>query len=269
MLHIYIISLKQDMQKRRVISNTLECFGLSFDFIDAIHGKELSNNILNFAKINSRGNILRRGFSATPNEIGCTLSHLKAYKEVVDSNLNWAYILEDDAILDERFKTFIDNFQDSRLDPKTLYLLGGQNGLDELSVIKSRKNNMTIGGQKFTKTIKSERFTYRTCCYLVSSYLANSIIQLAEKNFTVADDWAFLLENRIINRIYISDFVDHPLDLSASHIEKERKIEELSETSNGTYGKNSFYTRVGKFIKLRMRSILLNLYTYAESKDKR
>lgn len=172
MLPIYIISLKQDIEKRQVISNTLEDFGLEFRFIDAIYGKELSNDILDSAKSNSRGNILRRGFLPTPNEVGCTLSHLKAYKEILDNNLNWACILEDDVILDERFKIFIDNFQATVLGPKTLYLLGGQNGLDELSVIKSMKNNITIGGQKFTKTIKSERFIYRACCYLINSYLA-------------------------------------------------------------------------------------------------
>lgn len=270
MLHIYIVSLKQDIEKRDRISNILEDFGLNFDFIDAIHGKELSDDILNSARRNSRGNILRRGFLPTPNEVGCTLSHLKAYKEVLDNNLNWACILEDDAILSENFKTFINDFQDMRLDPKSLYLLGGQNGLDELSVIKSMKNNTTIGGQKFNKTIKSERFIYRSCCYLLSSYLAESIIHLSKNNFIVADDWAYLIDNKIINKIYLSGFVDHPLDLSTSNIEKEREreIEKLDKTLNGTYGKNTFYIHVKNSIKRRFRLMSLNLYAYVESKDK-
>lgn len=70
MLPIYIISLKQDMEKRQVISNTLKDFGLEFKFIDAIHGKELSDVIVNSARRHSKGNILRRGFVPTPNEIG-------------------------------------------------------------------------------------------------------------------------------------------------------------------------------------------------------
>ena len=267
-LYVYIISLKQDVEKRKVISSTLEDFGLEFRFIDAIHGKEISNDVLNSARSNSRGNILRRGFLPTPNEIGCTLSHLKAYKVILDNNLGWACILEDDAILDKNFKTFIEGFQETKLDPRALYLLGGQNGLDELSVVKSRKNNITIAGQKFTKTIKSEKFIYRTCCYLVSSYLAENITQLSEENFIVADDWAYLADNKIINGIYLSDFVDHPLDLSASRIQKEREIEELSTTSNGTHGKNTFYIHMKKSIKRYFRLILLKLYTYVEGKDK-
>jgi len=268
MLPIYIISLKQDMEKRQVISNTLKDFGLEFKFIDAIHGKELSDVIVNSARRHSKGNILRRGFVPTPNEIGCTLSHLKAYKNILDNNLSWACILEDDAILDRKFKTFIEGFQETILDPKTLYLLGGQNGLDQLSVIKSRKNKITIAGQKFTKTIKSEKYIYRTCCYLISSYLAENIIQLSDKVFIVADDWAYLADNRIINRIYLSDFVDHPLDLSASRIQKERKIEELRATSNGTHGKNTFYAHMRKYIKRYFRLITLKIYTYVEGKDK-
>lgn len=268
MLPIYIISLKQDIEKRKVISRTLEDFGLEFRFIDAIHGKELSNDVVNSARRNSRGNILRRGFLPTPNEIGCTLSHLKAYKDILDNNLSWACILEDDAILDKSFKTFIEDFQETKLDPKRLYLLGGQNGLDEVSVVKSKKNHIHIAGQKFTKTIKSEKYIYRTCCYLVSSYLAENMIRLSENNFVVADDWAYLVDNKIINAIYLSNFVDHPLDLSASRIQKEREIEELSATSNGTYIKNIFSACMNSSIKRHFRLMSLKLYTYIEGKDK-
>ena len=232
MLDIYIISLKQDIERRQAISKTLENLGLKFIFIDAIYGKELSEDVIKITRDKSRGGILNRGFSATPGEIGCTLSHLKAYQDILDKNIDWACILEDDAILDERFETFIRTFQATELDPTSLYILGGQIDVSKDKIVKSIKNITVVGGQKFSKTIKSEGFIYGTCCYIMSSYLAEKLINLSQVNFIVADDWQYLVGNDIIQKIYLSEFVDHPSGLSnKSRLKKERELASLNKVS--------------------------------------
>lgn len=263
MLHIYIVSLKQDVEKREVISKILEGFNLNFIFIDAVYGKELSDDILNSIRVKSAGKLLIRQFPLTPGEIGCTLSHLKVYQNIVDNKLDWACILEDDVILDERFKTFISDFTDTGLDPESLYVLGGQNGLAEGQIIKSIKNIQTIGGQKFTKTIKSDAVIYRTCCYLMSSSLAEKIIKDSQKNFILADDFSHLVKKDIIKKIYLSDFVNHPLDLSGSYLQKERKL----ALANLNKEKPSFSSRVIRALKWRIRALPLKAYRYVEKKD--
>ena len=45
--------------------------------------------------------------------------------------------------------TIINTFQDTKLDPEVLYLLGGQNGLDQTQVIKSIKNYNIEATSKF------------------------------------------------------------------------------------------------------------------------
>lgn len=267
MLDIYIVSLKRDIEKRKIISKILDDFGLQFEFIDAIYGKELSDNYLNSVRGKSTGKILDRGYGATPGEIGCTLSHIKIYQKILDNKIDWACILEDDAILDERFKEFINTFQDTTLDPEVLYILGGQNGLDQTQVIKSIKNYNLIGGQKFHKTIKSEHAIYRTCCYLVSSHLANQLIELSRSNFILADDWDYLLKSNLIKQIYLSDFVDHPLDLSVSYLEKERQLAALEKVINNPQVKISFSMRVKNSLRWRLRLFFLKLYRYIEKKD--
>ncbi|CAN6959961.1 Glycosyltransferase family 25 protein [Psychrobacter okhotskensis] len=268
MLHIYIVSLKQDIEKREVISKTLEDFGLEFSFIDAVYGKALSESDLNLYRNKSTGKIISRGFSATPGEIGCTLSHLKAYQEIIDRKLKWACILEDDAILDERFKTFIDSFQSAALNPKDLYILGGQNGLDERQIIESIKNTKLVGSQNFSKTIRSEQFIYRTCCYLISSSLAKEILRISKNEFILADDWNYLVKNKNINNIYISKFVDHPKDLSLSILQKEREKAVLSRTSNPSSQKKRILTTTRNFLQPRLRLLALKSYRFIEKKHK-
>lgn len=263
MLHIYIVSLKQDIEKRKIISKTLESFGLKFSFIDAVYGKDLSDDVLHSIRAKSAGKLLIRQFPLTPGEIGCTLSHLTAYQDMLDNNLDWACILEDDVILDERFGTFISTFEATRLNSESLYLLGGQNGLAEGQIIKSIKNIKTVGEQKFTKTIKSEAVIYRTCCYLMSSYLAEKIIKLSQTDFILADDWSHLVKKDIIKKLYLSDFVDHPVNLSESYLQKEREL----ALKNLSRKKPLFSSRVIRAIKWRLRALPLKAYRYVEKKE--
>lgn len=267
MLHIYIVSLKQDIEKREAISKILQDYELEFSFIDAIYGKELSEDTINSIRSKSVGSLIDRGFAPTHGEIGCTLSHLKVYQNILDNNLDWACILEDDVILDERFNIFIRNFQDTGLNPESLYLLGGQNGLSNKKIIKSIKNISTIGEQKFTKTIKSEDFIYRTCCYLISAPLAKKLIDLSRTNFILADDWRYLIKNDVIRQLYLSDFVHHPPDLSKSNLQQERAL----AFSNYSIEISTLSARIINSIKYRVRSrvrlLSLKAYRYIEKKD--
>ncbi len=270
MLKVYIVSLKKDTEKRRVISNTLNNYDIKFDFVDAIYGKELSDSTLDLYRVKSTGAIIERGFPATAGEIGCALSHLMVYQDMLDNNIKWACILEDDAILDERFKTFISKFKETNLNSKTLYLLGGQTCFNQKMIVKSFKNPINIGGQKFSKTIKSDHFIHGGCCYLLSSTLAESFIELSQQKFIVADDWRYLAKKNIIDKIYISNFVDHPLDFSTSNIHEERKMAS-NKVSDNTSKHNRFSLRVRRYIKWRLwltkwqlRATILKAYRYVE-----
>ena len=267
MLHIYIVSLKQDIERRKVISKALEIFGLKFSFIDAVYGKELSEEVVSSIRSISTGKVIDRGYALTPGEIGCTLSHLMAYQDILDNDVEWACILEDDVFLDKRFKIFINTFQATELNLESLYLLGGQNGLDEAQIIKSIKNIKNVGGQEFSKAIKSEQFVKRTCCYLISSVLAENLIKLSQTNFILADDWNYLVKNNVIKKIYLSEFVDHPLDLSKSHLQEERELAASKRYSGPTHGKSSFAVKVKSTLNPRLRLLALRFYRYIENKE--
>ena len=84
------------------MENLLAPLGVQYEFIEAVDGSKLSGKEISDAR--------RRGSGITkkwpnrqpmhPAEIGCALSHLKVYEKIVDDNLDYACILEDDIYID-------------------------------------------------------------------------------------------------------------------------------------------------------------------------
>ncbi len=69
------------------------------------------------------------GAEMTDGEIACTLSHQLIYQDMIDKNIEWAVILEDDVIVNEKFKKFLQYFnlsEKDKLKHNNLYLLGGR-----------------------------------------------------------------------------------------------------------------------------------------------
>ncbi len=93
---IFVISLPHAQDRRESISRQLEEQGLDFEFIDAVHGKSLTEEERD--RVNRP--LLRhyrRPFS--PNEVGCYLSHGLVYRKIAEERIPLAFVLEDDALI--------------------------------------------------------------------------------------------------------------------------------------------------------------------------
>ena len=96
MIPVFVISLSASYQRRATISAKLDELGIPFDFFPAIDGRhglppECESQI-------DREIAIRTGSILTDAEFACALSHTKVYQEIVRENIDWALILEDDAI---------------------------------------------------------------------------------------------------------------------------------------------------------------------------
>jgi len=260
MLDIFIVSLKSDLKRREVISSFLINCGLHFDFIDAIYGKEIKDSdFLSLPLYTAESRLNRK---LTHGEVGCTLSHLRVYNSIIEGDNDWVCILEDDALLTPEFASFITSFDKDKLKllPNNLYLLGGQNGIFQSRYIaKSRLTKINVGGVYFHKTIGSNNYIFRTCCYLMNKEMAAKIISLSKENFFVSDDWSYFSKLGIIKDIYLSDIVHHPLDLSGSHLEAERLVsfDDSSNSSQSCFHKIKWHfihrlTLISSFFKTFM-----------------
>ena len=92
-LPIYIVSLKRDIERRNKINDVFHRLNINFDFFDAIDAKDPQNK-----EIIDKMRLSGVGAEMTDGEIACTLSHQLIYKDMIDKNIEWAVILEDDVI---------------------------------------------------------------------------------------------------------------------------------------------------------------------------
>lgn len=95
---VFVISLKSSTQRRELIRKRLEELKLPCHFIDGIDLRE--SNINEHPEYDGKRRRMYFGRDLAPGELGCLLSHRKAYQKIVDDAIPHALILEDDAGLE-------------------------------------------------------------------------------------------------------------------------------------------------------------------------
>ncbi len=94
----YVVNMEKDTQKRELITKQLKQHPeLNWQVFKAVEGRKLSDQ-------EQKEMILpeffsRYGRNATLPAVGCSLSHIGIYKDMINTNTKFALILEDDAIL--------------------------------------------------------------------------------------------------------------------------------------------------------------------------
>jgi glycosyl transferase family 25 len=92
---IFVVNLERSPERREAITTSLEPLGLEFEFFAAVDGNQLGTEDLS---VYSESDAIKTvGRALTLGEIGCYLSHVGVWKEIVARNLPEALVLEDDA----------------------------------------------------------------------------------------------------------------------------------------------------------------------------
>lgn len=100
---IFVINLPRSEHRWRAVSNRLKAIGLPFQRIEGIDGSQLGE--AEIAEVFDRKRAQTHyHYDLTRGEIGCYLSHLKAWQAVLDQELDYAIILEDDVVLTDSFR---------------------------------------------------------------------------------------------------------------------------------------------------------------------
>ncbi|MWN90077.1 hypothetical protein GQ597_05075 [Gilliamella sp. Pra-s65] len=115
-MKIFIINLERESAKKEHIKKECEKLNLDFEIYNAVDGNALSEEFIQNAVYDYPNNFLTKG------EIGCALSHINVYKKIIQNNLPYALVLEDDAVLDEKLPDFLNSFKNKN-DKKGIFLL--------------------------------------------------------------------------------------------------------------------------------------------------
>jgi len=90
-MKIFVINLDKDKDRLDYMANSFSNFNFNnWERIDAVYGKYLPD-------LEKYGKILN------PSQLGCYLSHVKTYQKILEQNLEYGVILEDDVTLTEWF----------------------------------------------------------------------------------------------------------------------------------------------------------------------
>lgn len=111
-LQILVISLKHSTERQAKVASEMAKTRLEWGFLDAVDGSKLDLSTVPYD-----GAKVRRllGFELTPKEIGCYLSHMKAWQACVDKNQP-TLIFEDDFVVQPHLEavlaTLLNDYRD-------------------------------------------------------------------------------------------------------------------------------------------------------------
>lgn len=160
----FVINLDHAKDRYRTVSRNLVKLKIPFTRIPAIYGKKLSEPIKDFSLLSY---MIRTGKSQNNAEIGCYFSHIKTLKCFLETQFDYALVLEDDAQINENLPWILDDCIRCKSKWDLIRLSSSRQGLHQEII--------TLGDQYSLSVNK--RVLKNTAGYFVNRYAAEKCIQ--------------------------------------------------------------------------------------------
>jgi len=185
----YVINLEKHAQRREDIALQLERLGLQYEIFSAVDGRALSEKELK--SVYDKNKAIEIGtYELTRPEIGCSLSHLGIYKQMIRDNVPYALVLEDDAKLGEDVPALLARLESVyRPDAPSVVLL---NYIDRYK---------GVGIVPLTETYNIVQI-YKAWCahgYFLTLAAAKNMVKALDPAWLAADRWHVFQERNIVN----------------------------------------------------------------------
>lgn len=234
----FVINLKTSVERRKNVENMLKNEHLiDYEFIVAVDGREMSEE--------ERKNIFDieyaekfYGRDIKPGEIGCALSHQKCYRRIMERNLPYALILEDDISIVENISNnigYLEKYLNS--DIPTVILLSGR-------FYYTKKEKISNSTRKIGKVIDA----YLAHAYLINQNAAKLAIE--DRPWFMADNWKYFIKKGIKVYGLIPHVVDQNRGLQSDIMDSLRQFKFKSHF-------------VSRFIR-RLWHMLFNIFGHFE-----
>lgn len=227
----YVINLAKDKDRKEYMEELLSlCSYLDVEFIEAVYGKELVTSEIPMV-FDSEKSYKRYGRYCDLGEIGCTLSHRKIYKKIVEQRIDYALILEDDISIKgdlENTLLSLDEYMQQK-QTKIVLLSGGY-------TYCSKKR---YDGIKLAK-VYDANYTHS---YLISNSAAQVLLE-DEVPGIFADDWIYISKKKILVEAVYPHVIDQNRD--------GRFVSNVWEETHKIYKKNLSIVRLITYIQNRI-----------------
>ena len=173
-IEYFVINLESDTAKKSATINELKKANISANFIKAINGSYIEKSVYMASRNKSIANI---GRPLCRGEVGCAMSHLAAYQEIIRKNLDYGVIFEDDIHISKpnTFQYVIHDSLDNDID---IVLLGHHPRYSRLycAARSKLKRKQKLRGELFTTGMFSEQ-PVGGYAYIISNSCAKKRIE--------------------------------------------------------------------------------------------
>lgn len=192
-MKIFVISLKASYDRHAVMVEQMERLGLPFEFVDAVDGRQLSGDEL--AELYDRKWAYRQeGRHLTRGEIGCSLSHLRVYRKIVEDDIPFALVLEDDAWLTPSIVGVLEAIKEKITPEMKAVFLMQEMGPGRL---KNKGDSISIIDDLFVCREKdSAQWTH---AYIVTNQASKSLTSALTPVTHTADSWGWLIRHKVVS----------------------------------------------------------------------
>jgi glycosyl transferase family 25 len=148
---VFLINLDSSTERFTFMDEQLKQLGIQYQRISAVYGKELRD--VDIAKVyDPQTNLQKYDKMLNLGEIGCYLSHVQCWQMIVEQQLDYALILEDDSVLDPGLMTVMQHIDNLSTDWDYIKLCHGRK---QKGIVKS--------------IALDDRFSLSTCLKLPAS----------------------------------------------------------------------------------------------------
>lgn len=158
----------------------LEKLGIEFEFLDAFHGKDYYDDERYFARDVSLKYEKR---VMSPGEIGCALSHQAIYRKLIDEDIPYALIFEDDAVISPDILKVLPEIE-KHIQPNQLITL-------ERCDFTYKKSRIQLYENYYLAVPYMVKYgsIAQTAGYIITKEAAKKILNINFPIFTPADCW--------------------------------------------------------------------------------
>ena len=171
-MKVFVINLDKNVERMSFMKAQLDRLGLVYERFPAIYGKQLSKEDRK-SKFSAIRSFCAMGVRLTNGEIGCALSHAMIYRKMMEDNIPFALILEDDIEIDDCFCDVI------------------KRAAEFIESIKPQVVLLSSHGCRQKHENDVERITSGMCTdgYLITNSAARTLYKANYPVITVADRW--------------------------------------------------------------------------------
>lgn len=213
----YVINLKDSVDRREaVLVETAKFPFMDVELVEAVDGRKLDPQEVK-ACFDLKKFINRYHRTPKGGEIGCTLSHRKCYRKLLESDEEFALILEDDVnfLYPEDVGITLKNILDNCSDDKPYFITLA------MHYVYYTEKYRKLGKYTFYRINNA----YGTCAYLINRKAAQCMLSVS-RPFIVADDYPYIRKKGIqVKGIYPTFTVDASgKDIIPTEIQQESVV---------------------------------------------